>query len=187
MSETTTGIPNLPDLTHANELIQFGDRILSNLQTIALLIAALGIAIALINYSWNRNSNYRNNFIEEWIPRYSVLLKGFQHTVLVAIVLAIGFFLCSTLANRYHYWEQSRIAKVAATVEGDRIEQAAPTLRYETEEPNIYYTQVEGKLVKVEDKQKVSHQLALTSSDIDVNLSQIVNLQDNRNQYFIDR
>jgi hypothetical protein len=186
MSETTTGIPNLPDLTHANELIQFGDRTLNALLTIALLIAALGIAIALINSSLHRYPNDRHTFIEEWIPRYSILLKGFQHTLLVAIVLVVGFFFFSTLANRYHYWEQSRIAKIAATVEGDRIEQAAPTLRYETEEPNIYYTQVGEKLVRVEDKQKVSHQLALTSSDINVNLAQILNLQDNRQQYFID-
>jgi hypothetical protein len=81
MSETTTGIPSLPDLTHANELIQFGDRSLSNLLAIAagiffaclLTLTYLSrsldaklvwsiISILLLGLVWGLGRNRRQSF-----------------------------------------------------------------------------------------------------------------------------
>ncbi|NES87214.1 MAG: hypothetical protein F6K10_41130, partial [Moorea sp. SIO2B7] len=186
MFPNAQGIPGLPDLTHPNELIQFGKELLTSFLTLTLIVAALGIIIALISFSLRRNESDRTNFIQEWVINYLILLRGFQHGILVVLLLVIGFFFCSTLANRYHNWEQARIAKIAEGVAGSRLEQIAPRIRYLVEKPYSYNRIVNGKLIRVEETRTINRYLALNSSDIQVKIDQTRNRQDNRNNYLID-
>ncbi|MCU0537139.1 MAG: hypothetical protein MUD14_24910 [Hydrococcus sp. Prado102] len=187
MWQNAQGIPDLPDLTHPQELISLGQQLLGSLLTISLVVSALGVAIALLSFALNRYEVEGKSFLGEWVNRYSSLLKAFLHGILVLTLLVVGFLFCSTLANRYHHWEQASIAKIAASVEGEKLEQPAPKVRYVVEEPYSYFSNVDGKLVKVQDTQQVNRFLALTSSEIQVNIDQIRNLQvSDRNNYRID-
>jgi hypothetical protein len=187
MWQNAQGIPDLPDLTHPQELISLGQQLFGSLLTLSLSLGALGVAIALLGFALNRYEVEGKAFVGEWVERYSSLLKAFLHGVLVLTLIVVGFLFCSTLANRYHQWEQTSIAKIAASVEGEKLEQPAPKIRYIVEEPYSYFSNVDGKLVKVEDTQRVDRFLALTSSEIQVNIDQIRNLQvSDRSNYRID-
>ncbi|MFM2064347.1 MAG: hypothetical protein RLZZ507_4018 [Cyanobacteriota bacterium] len=177
MSPSAQGIPGLPDLTHPDELIKFGTQLLQGSLLFVFLIVALGVAIALISFSLRRNTSEQAVFFGEWSIRYSQLLKGLQHLALILILVVTGFFLTSTLSNRYHHWEQAKVAQVAESVAGDKLEQNAPQVRYIIEEPYSYNTQVNGKIVKVTDKQKVTRYLNLAGSNIQVKIDQSVNVQ----------
>lgn len=182
----TQGIPNLPDLTHPQELIDFGTQLLQTFLTLALLIGGLGVVIALISFAMHRHEAQPTLFIREWVLRYSQLLRGSYHAILLISLLIFGFFLCSTLSNRYHHWEQAKVAQVAASVAGYRLEQRAPHIRYLVEEPYVYNTWIDGELVRVEDVRQVARYLALDSSDIQVKIEQIRNLQDRSPNYNVD-
>lgn len=186
MSAIAQGIPGLPDLTHPDELIKFGTQLLQGSLLFVFLIVALGVAIALISFSLRRNTSEQAVFFGEWSIRYSQLLKGLQHLALILILVVTGFFLTSTLSNRYHHWEQAKVAQVAESVAGDKLEQIAPQVRYIIEEPYSYTTQVNGKIVKVTDKQKVTRYLNLASSNIQVKIDQSVNVQNRSAIYNTD-
>ncbi|AFZ55819.1 hypothetical protein H6G54_26885 [Anabaena cylindrica FACHB-243] len=186
MSPSAQGIPGLPDLTHPHELVQFGTQVFQGSLLLIFLIVALGVAIALISFSLRRNTTEQAVFFGEWSIRYSQLLRGLQHLALILILLITGFFLFSTLSNRYHHWEQAKIAQVAESVAGDKLEQSAPQIRYITEEPYSYTTQVDGKIVKVNDKQKVTRYLTLAGSQIQVTIDQSVNVQNSSVIYNTD-
>jgi len=166
------GIPNLPDLTHPNEIIEFGNQILKFSFKFGILIVGLGIAISLLSFALRNKEPEHTNFISEWVVRYSVLLRGLHHLILILILLFGGFFLSSTLSNRYHHWEQAKVTKVAESVAGDRLEQSAPQIRYTIQEPYTYDTQVEGKIVRVKATRQVDRFLTLSGSQINVNLNQ---------------
>ncbi len=176
MSSSAQGIPGLPDLTHPIELVQFGTQALKASLLLVFLIVALGVAIALISFSLRRSHPEQLIFIGEWAVGYSQLLRGLQHLTLVLILLVPGFFLCSTLSNRYHHWEQARVAQVAQTVAGERLEQFAPQVRYSIREPYSYTTQVDGKIVKVNETREISRFLMLAGSQIQVKLDQSVDV-----------
>lgn len=186
MSPIAQGIPGLPDLTHPDELIKFGTQLLQGSLLFVFLIVALGVAIALISFSLRRNTSEQAVFFGEWSIRYSQLLKGLQHLALILILVVTGFFLTSTLSNRYHHWEQAKVAQVAESVAGDKLEQIAPQVRYIIEEPYSYTTQVNGKIVKVTDKQKVTRYLNLAGSNIQVKIDQSVNVQNRSAIYNTD-
>lgn len=186
MSVDAKGIPGLPDLTHPQELLQFGTQLLQSSLLLFFLIIALGVAMALISFSGRRYSTEQAVFFGQWSIRYFQLLQGLQHLALILILLVTGFFLCSTLSNRYHYWEQAKVSQVAATVAGDKLEQISPQIRYITEEPYVYTTQVNGKIVKVNDKQKITRYLALASSEIQVKINQSVDVQNRSSIYQTD-
>ncbi|ARV57504.1 hypothetical protein BZZ01_01635 [Nostocales cyanobacterium HT-58-2] len=186
MPESSQGIPGLPDLTHPTELIQFGTHLLKASLLLVFLVVALGIAIALLSFALRRNQQQQEILIGEWAVSYSQLLRGLQHLTLVLILLVGGFFLCSTLSNRYHHWEQAKVAQVAESVAGERLEQIAPQIRYITEEPYTYTTQVNGKIVKINDKQKMSRFLTLSGSQIQVKIDQTPDIQGRRAIYKID-
>lgn len=186
MSSTAQGIPGLPDLTHPSQLVQFGTEALKGSLLFVFLVIALGIAIALVNFSLRRHPTEQAVFFGEWAIRYSQLLQGLQHLALIIILLVPGFFLCTTLSNRYHHWEQARLAQVAETVAGDKLEQIAPQVRYVTQEPYTYTTQVNGKIVKVNDKQQVNRFLTLAGSQIQVKLDQSVDVQGRSSIYHVD-
>jgi hypothetical protein len=183
MSFEAQGVPGLPDLTHPQELMQFGTQLIQGSLLLIFVIIALGVAIALINFSLRRYPPEQAIFFSQWSIRYSQLLTGLQHLALILILLVTGFFLCSTLSNRYHYWEQAKVAQVAARVAGDRLEQTAPQVRYITEEPYVYTTQIDGKIVKVNDQRKVTHYLTVSSSDIKVKINQSVDVQNRSSIY----
>jgi hypothetical protein len=183
MSVDAKGIPGLPDLTHPQELIQFGTQLLQGSLLLVFLILAVGVAIALISFSLRKYPTEQAVFFGNWSIRYSQLLQGLQHLALILILVVPGFFLCSTLSNRYHYWEQAKVAQVAASVAGDKLEQIAPQVRYITEQPYIYTTQVNGKIVKVNDKQKITNYLTLAGSQIQVKINQSVDVQNRSSIY----
>lgn len=186
MENAPQGIPALPDLTHPNELIEFGAKLLNYFLTLALLVIALGIILALISFTLRRNLEERGIFLQPWLNHYSNLVRSIEHGIVISIFLVAGFFLCSTLANRYHYWEQQRITQVAATVSGDRLEQPAPKIRYTVKVPYSYLTQNEGKTIKVEDIREETRFIALKSSEIKVKIDRLQNRQDNSNNYKVD-
>ncbi|MFH7026388.1 MAG: hypothetical protein ACHBN1_13515 [Heteroscytonema crispum UTEX LB 1556] len=186
MSQSAQGIPGLPDLTHPNELIQFGSQVLKGSLLLVLLVVALGVAIALLSFALRRNQSEQEILIGEWAIRYSQLLRGLQHLTLVLILLVTGFFLCSTLSNRYHHWEQAKVAQVAESVSGDRLEQIVPQIRYVIQEPYSYTNQVNGKIVKVNDTREVNRFLTLAGSQIQVTLDQTPDVQGRRAVYRVD-
>jgi hypothetical protein len=186
MFQSAQGIPGLPDLTHPNELIQFGSQILKGSLLLVLLVVALGIAIALLSFALRRNQSQQEIIIGEWAIHYSQLLRGLQHLTLILILLLTGFFLCSTLSNRYHHWEQAKVAQVAESVSGERLEQIVPQIRYVIQEPYSYTNQVKGKIVKVNDTREVNRFLTLAGSQIQVNLDQTPDVQNRRAVYRVD-
>ncbi|MBD2204000.1 hypothetical protein H6G33_14340 [Calothrix sp. FACHB-1219] len=186
MNPSAQGIPGLPDLTHPQELIQFGTQALKGSLLIVFLVIALGIAIALISFSLRRHPTAQTVFFNEWAINYAQILKGLQHLALIIILLIPGFFLCSTLSNRYHHWEQARVAQIAETVAGDKLEQTAPQIRYVVKEPYTYTTTVKDKIVKVNDTQQVNRYLTLAGSQIQVKLNQDVDVKGRSSIYKVD-
>lgn len=184
------GIPNLPDLTQPSQIMQFGGEILRLFLILVGLVGVLGVAIALLSFSLfslRKDAPEPGIFIGEWVVRYSALLRGLQHTALVLILVIVGFFLCTTLANRYHFWEQGKVTQVAASVAGDRLEQTAPEVRYSIQEPLSYNTQVGNRIVKVQEKRTVNRLLAINGSQVQVNIMQASDPQKNdRNIYLVD-
>jgi hypothetical protein len=68
------------------------------------------------------------------------------------------------------------VGQVAESVAEDKLEQNAPQIRYITEEPYTYTTRVNGRIVKVNDKQKVTRYLNLVGLQIQVKIDQSVNV-----------
>jgi hypothetical protein len=99
------------------------------------------------------------------------------------LITISGFFLCSTLANRYHHWEQARIAAVASNVAGERLEHTAPQLRYTVEEPYTTNTVVNGQVVEEKRTQEVSRFLTPSHTQVDVTLQQTTDPATNRLLY----
>ncbi|WP_066379124.1 MULTISPECIES: hypothetical protein [unclassified Anabaena] len=186
MSPTSQGIPGLPDITHPTELIQIGSQLLPGLLLLVFLVVALGIAIALISFALRHQKAESAIVIGDWAIRYSQMLQGLQHLSLVLVLLVAGFLLCSTLSNRYHHWEQAKVAKVAQSVAGDRLEQIAPQVRYVMQEPFSYTTQVNGKIVKVNDQREINRLLSLAGSQIQVKLDQSTDVQNRSAVYRVD-
>ncbi len=186
MTENTQGIPGLPDITHPMELIEFGNQVITASLILVILVLLLGIVIALVNFSLRRHQTTQNLFINDWLINYSQWLRGLPHLTLLFIILIGGFFLCSTLGNRYHNWEQAKIAKVAESVAGERLEQIAPQIRYTIQQPYTYTTRVKDKIVKVNDTQTVSRFLNLSGSQIQVKLDQSVDVRGRSTVYQID-
>ncbi|MGC9526733.1 MAG: hypothetical protein ACP5D7_14460 [Limnospira sp.] len=126
MDYTFGGIPNLPDLTHPEELMAFGLNAVKLGLIFAIAILALLIALALLTWSGQKMG------VEP--KSYWIWVQQFPHLILIIAILTGGFFLSSTLANRYHHWEQQKIAEIATQVSGERLEQVASRVRYQVEE-----------------------------------------------------
>ncbi|MDY7007570.1 MAG: hypothetical protein SWX82_27465 [Cyanobacteriota bacterium] len=187
MWQSTQGIPNIPDITHPQELIEFGNQILKVSLILIILIGFLGVGIAIINSSFrHRQKSEPNILINELLSQYSNLLKKLPHLILVLILLVGGFFLCSTLSNRYHHWEQAKIAKIAAGIAGERLEQMAPKVRYIVEEPYTYYQWVDNKRVEVKSTRNVDKYLRINASNIQVNINQAKDVQNLKAIYVVD-
>jgi hypothetical protein len=166
----TEGIPSIPDLTHPQELLQFGQQLLQLSQWLILLLAGFGVVIAIVNFSYRSD---RPTWLNAEMAGFGQLLQGIRHGLLVVAILISGFFLCSTLANRYHHWEQDKITQVASSVAGERVEQLAPQVRYTVEEPYTTITYINGKPTEVEKLQKVDRFLSPSASQAEVKLTQV--------------
>jgi len=176
----TEGIPAIPDLTHSQELLQFGQRVIQLSQWVLLLLLGLGLVLGGLNFSYGHLGGDRGQpagdrppWLDLDLQTYSQIWRSVRHGLLMLAILTSGFFLCATLANRYHHWEQEKIAKVAGTVAGERVEQVAPQVRYTVEEPYTTITYIDGKPTEVEKKQKVDRFLSPSASQIEVKLGQI--------------
>ncbi|WP_448573610.1 hypothetical protein [Trichothermofontia sp.] len=163
------GIPGLPDLTQPQTLLHYGEQFLQWGQGLLVLLAAIGLVLAAIAFAYRGDR-------PDWLPplgdRYSQLLQASRHVILIAVLVMTGFLLCSTLANRYHHWEQAKIAQVAGSVAGERVEQPAPLVRYTVLEPYTTITYVNGQPTEVERQQAVDRFLSPSQSQIEVQLTQ---------------
>lgn len=172
MYPSSQGIPNLPDLTHPDKLINFGSQIVQFSFKLGLLILAFGVVMALITWSNSRQGEPTATVLKEWLERYVLVIQKLPHIGLILLILVGGFFLCSTLANRYHHWEQQKVAQVATTVAGERLEQAAPQVRYQVEETYTNYRWVDNQQIEEEATRMVDRFLAIAASQIQVRIDQ---------------
>ncbi|NEQ74858.1 MAG: hypothetical protein F6K23_18525 [Okeania sp. SIO2C9] len=70
MSQPTQGIPNIPDLTHPQELIEFGNHILKVSLILIILIGFFGLSIAIISFTLRNQESEANIFINELVSQY---------------------------------------------------------------------------------------------------------------------
>lgn len=199
-----TGL-TVPDITHPQELLDLGRLGFQSLKSMIWVILALGGTLALANLADRDNAPHRPSNAEtnpdsnreasqnldrspspwlrtEWLT-YSRLLGGLRHAVLIALLLTGFFFSCSTLANRYHHWEQAKIAQVTSSVAGDRLEQSAPQLRYVIQKPYTDINYIDGKPVEIQRLQDIDQFLPLRESQVDVALEQTTDPATNRLTY----
>lgn len=185
------GIPNLPDLTHPNELIKFGEQTIKYSLLLTILVIVLGVVIAIFNFSQRQNTE-QSIVINQWLKEYGQLIKIVQHLILILVLIVPGFFLCTTLSNRYHHWEQAKVAKMTAGVsaniygENSRLEQVSPAVRYRVTEPFTEYRYVDGNMVEVKTTREVDKYLAIASSQIDVQINQATEPQNNKIIYVVN-
>ncbi|MDJ1183779.1 hypothetical protein [Roseofilum casamattae] len=167
------GIPNLPDLTHPQELIQFGSTVFTVFLILIILVGAFGLVLAALGFAL-RSDRDRLRWTSKWLESYDRLLDVLQHGTVLLVAISIGFFFCTTLANRYHHWEQAQVVEAAQMLSRDRLEQAAPQMRYTIEQTYTFNRYVDGEYVEVEEVQEVNRYLTLESSQIEVVLNQMM-------------
>jgi hypothetical protein len=179
---------SLPDLTQPQSLNLVASQLPIALAIFVVLAIGLGAVMALINFSTRNTGTYSNVALGDITMTATQLLRGLQQTIVVALVVLIGFLLCSTLANRQNIWEQARVAQktpaIAATAEV--IQQTSPQVTYTSQEPYVYTTQLDGKLVKVQDKRDVTRQTSVSGSNLQVVISPSPTKTGAGNNYAID-
>jgi hypothetical protein len=180
------GIPSLSDLTQPEQLRQFSQSFLHYFLLLTVIVVVFGIVLSLFNFGLRNNQGERDNILNHWIENYQYLIRGWQQAILVVTIIIIGYYLCSTLAIRYHFWEQAKIQKISITVAGSRLEQVAPKLRYQIQEPYSFYSQIGGNLTKIEEIRPVDRYLSLTKSDIKVTIDQFRNPQTDQENYTVN-
>jgi hypothetical protein len=166
LADTT---PVLLDLTHPQELFQFGKRLVELSQWAILVTIGLGVVLGIVNFSYRRE---RAGWLDREFVNYGRLLQGLRQLLLVLAIASGLFFACSTLANRYHYWEYSKIAKALTKVAGDRVEHLTPQVRYEIAEPYTVTNIIDGKSVEVKKTRQIDRFLSPTSTQANVKLTQ---------------
>lgn len=170
-----SSIPNLPDLTHPNQLIELGSLVIQVFVKLAIFLIAVGVVFALINWSTQKSGYYLSiPLLKSGLEQYLQWMQALPHLILILLFLTVGFLINSTLANRYHNWEQQKITQIATTVAGERLEQTAPRIRYQVEEPYTEYQYIEGRSVELKTTRKVDRWMTLMGSNIDVNINQTI-------------
>lgn len=156
-------LPQLPDLTQTNQQIAIANNFGLGLLVFAAIAIGLGIALALINFALKPQQTSAVAVLDRWTIRYTELLQLLQTTALIAI-LSVGLFLaCGTMAHRYQVWEQSKLGTTVAT---RAVEQVAPQIEYTATEPYSYNTQLDGKVVKVQDSKAVKKIMLPSASNL---------------------
>jgi hypothetical protein len=176
------GIPMLPDLTQPQQILQFGSQLLGFFLVLAILVLGLGIVLALLNFSLRADPE-STSLNRQWTEYYRQILSALPHGLLVISLILIGFLMFSTLANRYHNWEQARISKISATLEGDRLEQTAPLIRYIIQETYTAGKLVDGNYIEEQKTRNVDRYLTLANTNVQVKLDRIVNPQTFKTAY----
>jgi hypothetical protein len=164
---TQTG---LADFTQPQYLDRITNQLPLSIAVFVLLAIGLTAALALYNFSL-RNTAASNVVIGDWTIHSNQLVRGLQQLLLVALLLLFGFGICSTLAARQNNWEQTRVTKKTSPVANEFIQQSSPQVTYTNLEPYIYTTQLDGKLVKVEDKKEVTRQSSVSGSNLLVSIA----------------
>jgi hypothetical protein len=180
-----TAQTGLPDFTQTEYIDRFANQLPLSIAIFILLAIGLTAAMALFNFSL-RNAAASNVALGDWTINSTKLIRVLQQLLLVAILLFVGFGLCSTLANNQRNWEQARLIKTTPPTVDEFIQQSSPLVSYTSQEPYVYTTQLEGKLVKVEDKKEVTRQSSVSGSNLLVSISPASNKSGNGNNYFID-
>jgi hypothetical protein len=171
------GIPGVPDVTQSNVSTSlFGDRLSLIMNGVPLgillfcvILIGLGVALALINFSIKPQQESSMVAMGDWIVRYSDLIRSLRHVAVVLAILTVSALLCSTVANRYHLWEQNTFPRAAATA--TQIVQISPQVRYTIKEPYNYSQNINGKVTKVRDEKDLTRLLPVNSSNIKVNIN----------------
>ncbi len=176
----------LPDLTQPQYLNQLATQLPMTIAIFVILAIGLGAGMALFNFSLRNYSRSGNVAIGDWIMRSTQLLRGLQQTLLIAIILLAGFGFCSTLAQRQSNWEQSRISQTTPTIAGELVKQSSPQVSYTSQEAYVYTTQLNGKLVKVQDKKDVTRQSSVSGSNLQVTIAPIPHNSGDSHTYSID-
>lgn len=166
---TTAAVGSIPDLTQPTTIAGYLDRLPLTLAAFALVVVGLGISIALVHFALRGQPPGDSVGFGEWTGRYTDLIRGLQHAAIITIVTIATFLLTGTIANRYHHWELGKGAQFVTT--GSPIEQTSPQVKYTIEEPFTYNAQLNGKLVKVQDKRTSTRLLGLNSSRVQVRVS----------------
>jgi hypothetical protein len=136
------------------------------------VVLAIGLTAALALYNFSlRNAPGNNVAIGDWAIQSTQLMRGLQQLLLVALLLLLGFGVCSTLAARQQNWEQTRVTKKTSAIANEFIQQSSPQVTYSNLEPYIYTTQLDGKLVKVEDKKEVARQSSVSGSNLLISIA----------------
>ncbi len=163
------GIPGVPDVTQPDRLGLIINGAPLGIILFCAILIGLGVALALINFSIKPQQESSMVAMGGWIVRYSDLMRSLQHVAVVLGILIIGTLLSSTVANRYHLWEQNKFPRAAATAQ--QIEQISPQIRYTIKEPYNYSVNVGEKITKVRDEKDVTRLLPVTSSNIQVKIN----------------
>jgi hypothetical protein len=160
----------LADYTQPQYLDRVANQLPLSIAIFVVLAIGLTAALALYNFSL-RNTPASNVAIGDWTIHSTQLMKGLQQLLLVALLLLLGFGVCSTLAARQHNWEQARVIKKTSAIATEFIQQSSPQVTYTNLEPYIYTTQLDGKLVKVEDKKEVTRQSSVSGSNLLISIA----------------
>jgi hypothetical protein len=165
----TNGIPGIPDVTQPDRLSLIVNGAPLGIIMFCTILIGIGIALALINSSIKPQQKSSIVAMGGWIIRYSDLIRSLQHVALVLAILIVSGLLCSTVANRYHLWEQNKFPRAAAT--GQQIEQISPQIRYTVKEPYNYTENINGKITKIRDEKDLTRLLPVNSSNIQIKIS----------------
>jgi hypothetical protein len=176
----------LPDLTQPQYLNQIANQLPIAVAIFIAIAIMLTAVMALVNFSRQQQPQSRNFVFGEMEMGADRLLQVLQHTVLVSILILGGFLFCSTLANRQGNWERARIAQTSPNIAGETIQQTSPQFSYTTQEPYVYTTQLDGKLVKVQDKKDVTRKTSVSGSNLQINISPLQDNSTDGKNYLID-
>jgi hypothetical protein len=168
-ANAVTGIPGIPDITQPDRLSLIFNGAPLGLVLFCAILIGLGVALALINFSLKPQQESSMVAMGGWIVRYSDLIRSLQHVAIVLAILTIGTIICSTVANRYHFWEQNKFPRAAATAQ--QIEQISPQIRYTIKEPYNYTENINGKITKIRDEKDRTRLLPVSSSKVQVKIT----------------
>ena len=183
---TSIAQTGLPDLTQPQYLAKIASQLPVAVGIFIAIAIMLTAGMALVNFSRQQQPQSRNFVLGDMAMSADRLLQVLQHTVLVSVLILGGFLFCSTLANRQGNWERARVAQTSPAIAGETIQQSSPQVSYTSQEPYVYTTQLNGKLVKVQDKKDVTRQTAVSASNLQVNISPTQDNSGDDKNYLID-
>jgi hypothetical protein len=175
----------MTDLTQAPQLVGLGKQIFQFWWQVAIALGVGGGILAVLGFSWGREPQLAA-LLPRWLSDYRRLLARWGQILLVLCLVTVGFWFCTTLAQRYHFWEQSRIAKRVEAVAGDRLEQPAPRIRYVVPERYTEERVVNGEVVRTERQRPRNLELPLSRSQVRVTLERAIDPQTQRTIYRTD-